>query len=119
MKKGSKTMKRKYINRLICACLSIVCIMAITISAEDGTPQEATTTQSELISPVEEVQTSEEPIEDKNTLEGVLYTFLTFFFKDTTVSAYGEFFAKISIVASIALVFWIIKSVFGIFKKRR
>lgn len=107
-------MKRKYINRLICAVLCLVCIFAISINAEGETPPE--TTVETTISTIQPVTN---PLEEHNTLEGVLYTFITFFFNETTVSAYGEFFVKLSIVSVILLVFWISKSIFGIFKKRR
>lgn len=110
-------MKRiKSITGAICAVLCLVLLFTVSVSAVDtetttGEPTETVTTTT---------ATEEEfTPPDKGTLEGVCFTFLTFFFSAATVHTYGDFFAKLTIIFVIFIVAWLFKCVFGIFKKRR
>lgn len=110
-------MKRiKSITGAICAVLCLVLLFTVSVSAVD--------TETTTVEPTETVTTTTATEEeftppDKGTLEGVCFTFLTFFFSAATVHTYGDFFAKLTIIFVIFIVAWLFKCVFGIFKKRR
>lgn len=120
-------MKRiKSIVGVICAVLCLVMAFTVSVFAVDTetTTAEPTETVTTTAEPTETVTTAtvtgEEFIPpDKGTLEGVCFTFLTFFFSAATVHTYGDFFAKLTIIFVIFIVAWLFKCVFGIFKKRR
>lgn len=110
-------MKRiKSIVGAICAVLCFVLLFTVSVCAVD-----AETTTAESTEPVTTATGTEEEFvpPDKGTLEGVCFTFLTFFFSAATVHTYGDFFAKLTIIFVIFIVAWLFKCVFGIFKKRR
>lgn len=110
-------MKRiKSIVGAICAVLCLVMAFTVSVCAVD--------TETTTAEPTETVTTTTATEEeftppDKGTLEGVCFTFLTFFFSAATVHTYGDFFAKLTIIFVIFIVAWLFKCVFGIFKKRR
>ena len=110
-------MKRiKSITGAICAVLCLVLLFSVSVFAVD--------TETTTVEPTETVTTTTATEEeftppDKGTLEGVCFTFLTFFFSAATVHTYGDFFAKLTIIFVIFIVAWLFKCVFGIFKKRR
>lgn len=110
-------MKRiKSIVGVICAVLCLVMAFTVSVCAVD--------TETTTAEPTETVTTTTATEEeftppDKGTLEGVCFTFLTFFFSAATVHTYGDFFAKLTIIFVVFIVAWLFKCVFGIFKKRR
>lgn len=110
-------MKRiKLIVGAICAVLCLVLLFSVSVFAMD-----TETTTAEPTETVTTITDTEEEFTppDKGTLEGVCFTFLTFFFSAATVHTYGDFFAKLTIIFVIFIVAWLFKCVFGIFKKRR
>lgn len=110
-------MKRiKSIVGAFCAVLCLVLLFSVSVFAVD-----AETTTAEPTETVTTITAAEEEFTppDKGTLEGVCFTFLTFFFSSATVHTYGDFFAKLTIIFVIFIVAWLFKCVFGIFKKRR
>lgn len=110
-------MKRiKSIVGAICAVLCVLLVFSMSVSAVD-----IETTTAEPTETVTTTTATEEEFTppDKGTLEGVCFTFLTFFFSAATVHTYGDFFAKLTIIFVIFIVAWLFKCVFGIFKKRR
>lgn len=110
-------MKRiKSIVGAICAVLCLVLLFSVSVFAVD-----TETTTAEPIETVTTAAGTEEEFTppDAGTLEGVLWTFLTFFFSASTVHTYAPFFAKLTIIFVIFIVAWLFKCVFGIFKKRR
>lgn len=110
-------MKRiKSIVGVICAVLCLVLLFSVSVFAAD-----TETTTAEPTETVTTITAAEEEFTppDKGTLEGVCFTFLTFFFSAATVHTYGDFFAKLTIIFVIFIVAWLFKCVFGIFKKRR
>ena len=110
-------MKRyKKLIGAICAVLCLVFVFTVSVCAVD-----TETTTAELTETVTTATGAEVAFTppDKGTLEGVCFTFLTFFFSAATVNAYGDFFAKLTIIFVIFIVAWLFKCVFGIFKKRR
>lgn len=110
-------MKRiKLIVGAICAVLCLVMAFTVSVSAVDI---ETTTAQPTETVTTASVTEEEFTPPDKGTLEGVCFTFLTFFFSAATVHTYGDFFAKLTIIFVIFIVAWLFKCVFGIFKKRR
>ena len=110
-------MKRiKSIVGAICAVLCLVLLFTVSVFAVD--------TETTTAEPAETVITTTSTEEeftppDSGTLEGVLWTFLTFFFSATTVHAYAPFFAKLTIIFVVFVVAWLVKMIIGIFKKRR
>lgn len=110
-------MKRiKTIVGAICAVLCLVLFFAVSVCAVD--------TETTTAEPAEVVTTATGTEEeftppDSGTLEGVLWTFLTFFFSASTVHAYAPFFAKLTIIFVVFAVAWLVKMIIGIFKKRR
>lgn len=110
-------MKRiKSIVGAICAVLCLVMAFTVSVCAVDT---ETTTTESTKTVTTTTATEEEFTPPDKGTLEGVCFTFLTFFFSAATVHTYGDFFAKLTIIFVIFIVAWLFKCVFGIFKKRR
>lgn len=110
-------MKRiKSIVGAFCAVLCLVLLFSVSVFAVD-----TETTTAEPTETVTAITATEEEFTppDKGTLEGVCFTFLTFFFSAATVHTYGDFFAKLTIIFVIFIVAWLFKCVFGIFKKRR
>lgn len=110
-------MKRiKSIVGAFCAVLCLVLLFSVSVFAVD-----TETTTAEPTETVTTITATEEEFTppDKGTLEGVCFTFLTFFFSSATVHTYGDFFAKLTIIFVIFIVAWLFKCVFGIFKKRR
>ena len=110
-------MKRiKTIVGAICAVLCVLLVFGVSVCAVDtettiaGSTETVTTatgTEEEFTPP------------DSGTLEGVLWTFLTFFFSSSTVHTYAPFFAKLTIIFVVFAVAWLVKMIIGIFKKRR
>lgn len=120
-------MKRiKSIVGAICAVLCLVLLFTVSVCAVDTetTASEPTETVTTTAEPAEVVTTATGTEEeftppDSGTLEGVLWTFLTFFFSASTVHAYAPFFAKLTIIFVVFAVAWLVKMIIGIFKKRR
>lgn len=115
-------MKRlKCLFGAICAVLCLLVVFTMSVCAVDGEDDTTIDTTAETTVPtvLSEDNTVTYTAPDSNTLEGVCYTFLTFFFSAATVAAYGEFFGKLAILLVIFIVAWIFRSVFGLFKKRR
>lgn len=115
-------MKRiKYLYGVICAVVCVLVVFTMSVCAVDGEDVTAidTTadTTTETVTAADSATTYTAP--DSNTLEGVCYTFLTFFFSAATVAAYGEFFGKLAILLVMFIVAWLFRAVFGLFKKRR
>lgn len=115
-------MKRlKFLFGVICAVLCVLVVFTMSVCAVDGENVTPIDTTAETTAPtvVTEDKSVTNTAPDSNTLEGVCYTFLTFFFSAATVAAYGEFFGKLAILLVMFIVSWIFRSVFGLFKKRR
>lgn len=115
-------MKRlKFLFGVICAVLCVLVVFAMSVCAIDGEDVTPIDTTADTTTPtvVAEGNTVTYTAPDGNTLEGVCYTFLTFFFSAATVASYGEFFGKLAILLVMFIVSWIFRSVFGLFKKRR
>ena len=117
-------MKRiKSIVGVICAVLCVVVLFALSVCAVDTetTTAEPTAPTTEPIENVTTTTNTEEEFAppDSGTLEGVLWTFLTFFFSASTVHTYAPFFAKLTIIFVIFVVAWLVKMIIDIFKKRR
>lgn len=114
-------MKRlKYLYGAICAVVCVLVVFTMSVCAVDG--QDATATDTTADATTETVTAADSATytaPDSNTLEGVCYTFLTFFFSASTVAAYGEFFGKLAILLVMFIVAWLFRAVFGLFKKRR
>lgn len=110
-------MKRyKKLIGVICAVVCLVLMCCVSILAVD-----TETAVDEPIEPVTAVETTTEEFTppDSGTLEGVCFTFLTFFFSAETVHTYGEFFGKLTIIFVIAIVAWLFSLIVRMFKKRR
>lgn len=110
-------MKRiKTIVGAICAVLCVLLVFGVSVCAVD-----TETITAESTEPVTTATGTEEEFTppDSGTLEGVLWTFLTFFFSASTVHAYAPFFAKLTIIFVVFAVAWLVKMIIGIFKKRR
>lgn len=111
-------MKRlKCLFGVICAVLCVLAVFTISVCAVDGGDVAPIDTTASTVVAEDNTVTYTAP--DSNTLEGVCYTFLTFFFSAATVAAYGEFFGKLAILLVMFIVAWIFRCVFGLFKKRR
>ena len=111
----------KFLYGVIFAVLCVLVVFTMSVCAVDGenvTPID-TTVETTASTVVAEDNAGTYTAPDSNTLEGVCYTFLTFFFSAATVAAYGEFFGKLAILLVMFIVAWIFRSVFGLFKKRR
>ena len=110
-------MKRmKLIVGAICAVLCVLLVFSVSVCAVD-----TETTIAEFTETVTTATGTEEEFTppDSGTLEGVLWTFLTFFFSASTVHAYAPFFAKLTIIFVVFAVAWLVKMIIGISKKRR
>ena len=117
-------MKRiKSIVGVICAVLCFVLMFSMSVFASDTEtttvePTAPTTEPTETVTTTTETEKDFTP-PDSGTLEGVCFTFLTFFFSAATVHTYGDFFAKLTIIFVIFIVAWLFKMIIDIFKKRR
>ena len=117
-------MKRiKSIVGVICAVLCVVVLFSLSVCAVDtetttAEPTAPTTEPTETVTTTTDTEKEFTP-PDSGTLEGVCFTFLTFFFSAATVHTYGDFFAKLTIIFVIFIVAWLFKMIIDIFKKRR
>ncbi len=117
-------MKRiKSIVGVICAVLCLVLLFTVSVCAVDtetttAEPTAPTTEPTETVTTISDTEEEFTP-PDSGTLEGVLWTFLTFFFSASTVHTYAPFFAKLTIIFVIFVVAWLVKMIIDIFKKRR